>query len=192
MPFCNADGIPDPSLLFIGSISQKATKLSCLLRFARFARALPAGGDEIAMVNLREHHDLLSSPGKEIPDGLPRLFSLVSNTVCRKESLKEVGVPGFSLSNSSCLERTRAEGGAAAFLRDMLSDSLEGEMIQTDNDLDDPQMRLYLGYPSDFSTVNVASYLMSVRTAFGDAAFLKAAHGIDPTRIIDPLTLRYL
>jgi hypothetical protein len=110
-----SEGRFKPSLMFCGSIRQKATSLSSLLRLARFARALPPGGEDHCRLAIIEHKANLTT-GRIPAPGLAALFKKVVKRVSagRCTGIEE---PGYTLSMSGCYEQTRHYGGAACYLR---------------------------------------------------------------------------
>ncbi|UPT53655.1 MAG: putative polyprotein [Bactrocera dorsalis narnavirus] len=110
-PFCDSDGVPDFRKLFVGSISDKATRPKTLFRFSRMSRAFPPGDKIIQEQALADHKALMTSSFTTQPQ-LLRAFKTVIKTVS-KDCLSGVSEPGVSLSNSSSWERARKRGGAA-------------------------------------------------------------------------------
>ncbi|APG77306.1 RNA-dependent RNA polymerase [Wuchang cockroach Virus 4] len=123
-PFSSEDGRLDPTLLFTGSISAKAGSPAALLAFSRFARALPAGNKQAEVEALHEHFKLMQSTPEVVPP-LAKHFREVASKV-GKDSLSDIEKPGMTLSFSSSLERSRAEGGAAEEIREVTWDYFPG------------------------------------------------------------------
>ncbi|CAH1188768.1 unnamed protein product [Phyllotreta striolata] len=105
-PFSNEVGEVSPDLLFRGSIANSAKCQKSLLRFSRFARALPAGGGWAVEISLREHRREATSCPPVLPALADRFFEVVQKVT--KDKLEGLEDPGFTLSSSACLERTRA------------------------------------------------------------------------------------
>ncbi|CAH1188769.1 unnamed protein product [Phyllotreta striolata] len=104
--FSNEVGEVSPDLLFRGSIANSAKCQKSLLRFSRFARALPAGGGWAVEIALREHRREATSCPPVLPALADRFFEVVQKVT--KDKLEGLEDPGFTLSSSACLERTRA------------------------------------------------------------------------------------
>ncbi|APG77150.1 RNA-dependent RNA polymerase [Hubei narna-like virus 15] len=124
-PLSSADGSIDFGKLFTGSISRKATSPSCLLRFSRFARALPPGDDWTCAQGLVDHQKAMRD-NPTVPEQLTKLFKDVATRISCQPLLKDVGTPGFTLSMSSCLERTRSQGGAAEEVKEAVWEIFPG------------------------------------------------------------------